>query len=132
MHATSAAAERFNSTYGAIYTAERSTLVLGTDDKMASAHTMEKFSRYQQTAQPEIVTMRLMEFVDKSKGYLKRLRAAEVAALVAEGRTTRGHGRPRTNLVSQQKTHKQLWYLPAYQGCCWQVFGRTVKGYRSC
>eukprot|EP00955_Chlamydomonas_euryale_P053773 355612-Chlamydomonas_euryale.AAC.2 len=45
--------------------------------------------------QPEIVTMRLMELVDKSNGYLKRLR--EVAAPVAEGRTTRGRGRPRTN-----------------------------------
>eukprot|EP00955_Chlamydomonas_euryale_P102802 365445-Chlamydomonas_euryale.AAC.2 len=97
MHATSAAAERFNSTYGAMYTAERSSLALGTDDKIARVHTMENVSRYQQTVQPEIVTMRLMEFVDKSKGYLKRLRAAEVAAPVAEGPTTRGHGHPRTN-----------------------------------
>eukprot|EP00955_Chlamydomonas_euryale_P075026 362193-Chlamydomonas_euryale.AAC.6 len=97
MHATSAAAERFNSTYGAMCTAERSSLALGTADKMARVHTMQNFSRYQQSAQPEIVTMRLVELVDKSKGYLKRLRAAEVAAPVAEGPTTRGHGRLRTN-----------------------------------
>eukprot|EP00955_Chlamydomonas_euryale_P012220 131487-Chlamydomonas_euryale.AAC.1 len=64
---------------------------------MARVRTMENFSRYQQTAQPEIVIMRLMELVDKSKGYLERLRAAEVAAPVAEGPTTRGRGRPRTN-----------------------------------
>eukprot|EP00955_Chlamydomonas_euryale_P009008 96320-Chlamydomonas_euryale.AAC.7 len=97
MHATSAAAEHFNSTYGAMYMAERSSLALGTEDKMARVHTVENSSRYQQTAQPEIVTMRLMELVDKFKCYLKRLRAAEVAARVAEGPTTRGHGRPRTN-----------------------------------
>eukprot|EP00955_Chlamydomonas_euryale_P117202 366461-Chlamydomonas_euryale.AAC.1 len=97
MHATSAAAERFNSTYGAMYTAVRSSLALGTDDKMARVHTMENLSRFKQTAQPEIVTMRLMELVDKSKVYLKRLRAANVAAPVAEGPTMRGRGRPRTN-----------------------------------
>eukprot|EP00955_Chlamydomonas_euryale_P113162 366198-Chlamydomonas_euryale.AAC.5 len=80
-----------------MYTAERSSLPLGTDDKMARVHTMENFSRYQQAAQPEIVTMRLMELVDKPKGYLKRLRAAGVAAPVAKGPTTRARGRPRTN-----------------------------------
>eukprot|EP00955_Chlamydomonas_euryale_P012221 131488-Chlamydomonas_euryale.AAC.1 len=55
-----------------MYTAERSSLALSTADKMARVRTMEDFSRYQQTAQPEIVTMRLMELVDKSKGYLER------------------------------------------------------------
>eukprot|EP00955_Chlamydomonas_euryale_P064513 359006-Chlamydomonas_euryale.AAC.1 len=98
MHATSAAVERFNSTYGAMYTAERSSLAFDMADKIAGVRTMENFSRYQQTARPEIATMRLMDLVDKSKGYLKRLRAAEVAAPVAEGPTTRGHmhARPRT------------------------------------
>eukprot|EP00955_Chlamydomonas_euryale_P017964 191025-Chlamydomonas_euryale.AAC.1 len=64
---------------------------------MARVRTMENFSRYQQTAQPEVVTMRLMELANKSKGYLKRLRAAQVAAPVAEGPTARGRGRPHTN-----------------------------------
>eukprot|EP00955_Chlamydomonas_euryale_P001837 20842-Chlamydomonas_euryale.AAC.1 len=64
MHATSATAERFNPTYGAMYTAERCSLAPGTADKMARVCTMENFSRFQQTAQPEIVTMRLMELVD--------------------------------------------------------------------
>eukprot|EP00955_Chlamydomonas_euryale_P052477 355166-Chlamydomonas_euryale.AAC.4 len=53
---------------------------------MARVRTMENFSRYQQTSQPEIVTLRLMELVDKSKGYLKRMHAAEVAAPVAPPR----------------------------------------------
>eukprot|EP00955_Chlamydomonas_euryale_P087689 364317-Chlamydomonas_euryale.AAC.5 len=41
MHATSAAAEHFNSTYGAMDTAERASLALGTADKMARAHHSE-------------------------------------------------------------------------------------------
>eukprot|EP00955_Chlamydomonas_euryale_P031666 332326-Chlamydomonas_euryale.AAC.1 len=65
---------------------------------MARVRTMENFSRFQQTAQPEMVTMRLMELVDESKGYLKRLRAAETAVPAAEARTKRGRGRPHTNL----------------------------------
>eukprot|EP00955_Chlamydomonas_euryale_P031275 329070-Chlamydomonas_euryale.AAC.2 len=61
---------------------------------MARVRTMENFSHYQQTAQPEMVTMRLVELVDKCKGHIKRLRVAEEAESVAAGRNVHGRGRP--------------------------------------
>eukprot|EP00955_Chlamydomonas_euryale_P105644 365655-Chlamydomonas_euryale.AAC.2 len=78
---------------GAMYSADRCSLALATADKMAQVRTMENLSRYQQT-QPEMVTIRLVELVDKSKGYMKRLRTAEEAESVVSGRNVHGRGRP--------------------------------------
>eukprot|EP00955_Chlamydomonas_euryale_P108078 365817-Chlamydomonas_euryale.AAC.12 len=40
--------------------------------------------------QPAMLTMRPVELVDMSKGYMQRVRAAEVAEPVAAGRNMRG------------------------------------------